>query len=54
MVLGIEKGKFVKILVDYLDIFFVDFIVFGDNYNDLNLFEIVGKGFVMVNVFKDL
>ncbi|HHL0684328.1 TPA: Cof-type HAD-IIB family hydrolase [Streptococcus agalactiae] len=43
---GIEKGKSAKTLADS--------IAFGDNYNDLNLLEIVGKGFVMANAPKDL
>lgn len=51
---GIEKGKSAKTLADYLDISLADSIAFGDNYNDLNLLEIVGKGFVMANAPKDL
>ena len=43
-----------KTLADYLDISLADSIAFGDNYNDLNLLEIVGKGFVMANAPKDL
>lgn len=47
---GVDKGNVVKILVEKMNIDREDIIVFGDNYNDIEMIKFVGFGVVMGNV----
>ena len=46
---GVNKGKAVSILCDYLNIHKDETIAFGDSYNDLSMLEYVGIGVAMDN-----
>lgn len=49
MAAGIEKGQTVRTFADYLGVPLGNTIAFGDNFNDLGMLKIVGKGYVMGN-----
>ncbi|AEF25970.1 Cof-type HAD-IIB family hydrolase [Streptococcus parauberis] len=51
---GINKGKAVKILADYYHIDLTDTIAFGDNFNDIDMLQTVGKGYVMLNAPQEV
>ena len=51
---GINKANAIKFLCSYLNIPLNDSIAFGDNYNDLEMLETVGQGFLMNNAPKKL
>lgn len=51
---GIRKGEAVKTFADYLSVAIEDTIAFGDNFNDLDMLQTVGKGFVMSNGPKEV
>lgn len=51
---GIKKGQAVKVLADYMKVELSDTIAFGDNFNDLDMLETVGKGYVMSNGPKEV
>ena len=46
---GVNKGKAVSILCDYLNINKDETMAFGDSYNDLSMLEYVGMGIAMDN-----
>ena len=54
MAKGIRKGPAVKLLADSLGISMEEAIAFGDNYNDEDMLETVGKGYLMGNAPLDL
>ncbi len=54
MAKGIRKGPAVKLLADSLGITMEEAIAFGDNYNDADMLETVGKGYLMGNAPLDL
>lgn len=43
------KGEAIRILCDYLDIKEKQVLVFGDNYNDISMFEVAGYGIAVAN-----
>ena len=49
MAAGIEKGQAVRTFSDHLGVPLSETIAFGDNYNDLDMLKMVGKGYVMAN-----
>ena len=51
---GINKANAIKFLCSYLNIPLNNSIAFGDNYNDLEMLETVGNGFLMDNAPKKL
>lgn len=46
---GVNKGKAVSILCDYLDVNKNETVALGDSYNDLSMLEYVGMGVAMDN-----
>ena len=46
---GVNKAQGVKILADFWGIDLKDSIAFGDSYNDIEMLQTVGRGFVMGN-----
>lgn len=52
--LGTNKGSAIKILMDTLNISSAEAMAFGDNYNDIEMLETVGTGYVMTNAKKDI
>ncbi|EHJ52913.1 Cof-type HAD-IIB family hydrolase [Streptococcus macacae] len=51
---GIKKGHAVKVLSDHMGIALSETIAFGDNFNDLDMLETVGTGYVMGNGPKEV
>lgn len=51
---GIKKSQAVKQLADYLEVSLGDTIAFGDNFNDLDMLETVGQGYVMGNAPQEI
>ena len=49
MAKGSSKGNAVKFISEYLNIDKSDIIAFGDNYNDISMFQYVGTGVAMGN-----
>ncbi|AUW95785.1 Cof-type HAD-IIB family hydrolase [Streptococcus pluranimalium] len=49
MASGIQKGSAILRLLDYYGIDVTETLAFGDNYNDLDMLETVGQGYVMAN-----
>lgn len=54
MASGITKGKAVTELATSYGVELGDTIAFGDNFNDLDMLQTVGKGYVMGNAPTDL
>lgn len=46
---GIDKGRAVTLFAKHYGIPMSDTIGFGDNFNDIEMLKIVGKGYVMAN-----
>lgn len=51
---GVNKGSTINHLLNKLDIDQVDTIAFGDNHNDISMFNQVGKGIAMANAVDEL
>ncbi|MGT2833251.1 Cof-type HAD-IIB family hydrolase [Streptococcus halotolerans] len=49
MASGIQKGRAVEQLSEHYGIAMSETIAFGDNFNDLDMLEAVGQGYVMAN-----
>ncbi|WP_242258348.1 Cof-type HAD-IIB family hydrolase [Streptococcus thoraltensis] len=49
MAAGIQKGRAVARLADHYDATIQEAYAFGDNFNDLDMLEAVGNGYVMAN-----
>ncbi|MGT2907726.1 Cof-type HAD-IIB family hydrolase [Streptococcus dentiloxodontae] len=49
MAAGIHKGQAVRTLAQHYGVAMADTIAFGDNFNDLDMLEAVGEGYVMAN-----
>lgn len=49
MASGIQKGKAVEQLSAHYGVPITETIAFGDNFNDLDMLEVVGQGYVMAN-----
>lgn len=54
MAQGIVKSQAVAVWADYLQVDLSETIAFGDNYNDLEMLEAVGKGYVMGNAPQEV
>lgn len=54
MVEGVNKATAVSHLCDLLDIDIKDTMAFGDNYNDCEMLQAVGRGIVMGNAPDDM
>lgn len=51
---GIKKSQAVKYLSEYFEVAMTDTIAFGDNFNDLDMLETVGQGYVMGNAPQEI
>ena len=51
---GTSKANAVRTLCDILGVDPADAYAFGDNYNDVPMLEVVGKGYLMMNAPKPL
>lgn len=51
---SINKGTAVKTLCALWNLSLSDSVAFGDHYNDLEMLEAVGKGFLMGNAPQEL
>ena len=49
MASGIHKGRAVQTLAHYYGVDMAETLAFGDNFNDLDMLEVVGKAYVMAN-----
>lgn len=54
MAQGIKKGQAVAQLAELEGVALADTIAFGDNFNDLDMLETVGQGYVMSNGPKEV
>lgn len=54
MASGIEKGRAVTLFAESYGVALSDTIAFGDNFNDLDMLKVVGKGYVMANGPKEV
>ena len=51
---GMSKGEGIKKILDVLNIAKEDSFAFGDGYNDIEMFETVGKGIAVQNAVDEL
>lgn len=51
---GVVKAEAVKILCDLWKVKVEDTVAFGDNYNDVEMLEAAGHGFIMANAPEEL
>ena len=51
---GVVKAEAVKILCDLWKVKVEDTVAFGDNYNDVEMLEAAGRGFLMANAPEEL
>ena len=51
---GVNKGNAIKAIQEKLGIDKTECIAFGDNYNDIEMFEAVGRSFGMSSAVEDI
>lgn len=54
MARGIRKGHAVEVFTAYMGLSLADTMAFGDNFNDLDMLQTVGKAYVMSNGPKEV